>query len=98
MSFKRFELETHSECFGRGANPRPAIPPSFLLAYKAFVDLYVFMFAPFSENDPHPYKSFETAKSYFMIQSEHDKNADAIKKLPLETIIKRSLTTPIQAQ
>lgn len=60
---------------------------------------------PFQDNfnelinqDPHPYRCWETTKLPLQFEQDKDEDADIIKQMPLETIVKRSLISPIQAQ
>jgi len=52
------------------------------------------------EKDPHPYRFWENNNNNIPLQfqQDEDESADVIEQLPLETIVKRSLLSPIQSQ
>ncbi|XP_066912820.1 gamma-tubulin complex component 6-like isoform X2 [Clytia hemisphaerica] len=57
-------------------------------------------FTEIIEKDPHPYRFWENNNNNIPLQfqQDEDENADVIEQLPLETIVKRSLLSPIQSQ
>ena len=54
-----------------------------------------------TDQDPHPYQLWERIQPNVVSQFQeeiYDEDAEAIKQLPLETVVKRSLLHPIQTQ
>ena len=71
-----------------------------LLRYYSDLSFFILVNLLVSDKAPNPFIIGESHRSIseHFVQHDKDENADIIKELPLETIIKRSLTAPIMAQ